>query len=202
MRIARKKGIVVLLAAMAMLSAASLALACTGQTRILSVTPQAGSPGTAVTVKGEAIVPGTLVEIRWNGLNGTQMASATAGPAGTFSTVVNVPEATPGIYYLVVNAGETAVARNVFEVTTPASAATGGLSASSNSVRSVSSDLWNGLAASRGAVEAGATPGTPNRAQSAGTLIGIALAGAGAIALSGALLAISRRRREIGGEVR
>jgi len=200
MKITRNKGIVAMLAAMAVLSAASLALACTGQTRILSITPQAGPPGTAVTLKGEAIVPGTPVEVRWNGLNGPGLANATAGPGGTFSAVVNVPEAAPGVYYLVVSAGETAVARNAFEVTASASVPGGPVSTANVPGRSVSSGLWNGLSANRGAVDAGTVAGTPSRTQSPGALIGIALAGAGAVAMSGVALTVSRRRRETGGE--
>jgi len=195
MKITRNKGIGTMLAAMVMLSAASLALACTGQTRILSITPQAGSPATAITVKGEAIVPGTPVEIRWNGLNGAELANATAGPGGTFSAAVNVPEAAPGVYYLVVSAGETAVARNAFEVTESASASNGRASAANVPGRSVSSDLWNGLSANRGAVDAGTVAGT-SRTRGPGALIGIALAGAGAVAMSGVVLTVSRRRRE------
>lgn len=92
---------------------------CTVQAGIDPLLVQSGRPGTKLAVTGEAIAPGP-VELRWNGIRGPVVATAIAGGGShstEFAAEVTVPEAAPGVYYLVLASGDAGVGRAAFEVT-------------------------------------------------------------------------------------
>lgn len=81
------------------LGGASLASACVPQPNLVVLQPRSsGPPGTEVTVEGVGLDPGPA-EVRWNGAGGPLLGEAT-GPS--FSVPVKIPEASPGLYIVVV----------------------------------------------------------------------------------------------------
>lgn len=154
---------------------ASVAWACTPQSTIYPLTPGAAPPREKVTVAGELLQPGPA-EIRWNGLDGPKIATVERTTADqTFSVEATLPDAAPGVYYLLLVSGEKGVARAAVEVTDPATG-----------VRVAAPNAFNtGLDA------------TPSSAQSSrGMLLaGVGLLGVGLVALSGLALVAPRRKK-------
>ena len=164
--------------------------ACTAQPRIFSLGPQVGPVGMEIKLEGQTArnVP---VEIRWNSNQGAAIGEGLSDFNGNFSVPARIPDAEPGMYFLVVTAGEAGVVRTAFQVTSEGvSDAVEELPAAAGS-----SDLWRGFSGSAGSVEAegGAV------ATSAGSAVGAALGGAffalGAAALVGLGFLSLRRRR-------
>lgn len=93
---------------------------------VVTLEPRAsGPPGTEVVVNGVDF--NGAVEVRWNSLDGPQLAGAT-GP--NFSTKAKIPDAPAGLYTLVVlsrapDASVTVKAAASFEVVLPAGARSG-----------------------------------------------------------------------------
>lgn len=90
--------------AAAALLATSAAWACTFNVAVNPLSVLAGPPGTEVTVTG--LSPTTEpVQIRWNGLSGPVLATVVPRDLGerpmTFSASVKIPDALPGVHYLV-----------------------------------------------------------------------------------------------------
>ena len=90
--------------AAAALLATSAAWACSSNVAVNPLSVLAGPPGTEVTVTG--LSPTTEpVEIRWNGLSGPVLATVVPRDLGerpmTFSASVKIPDALPGVHYLV-----------------------------------------------------------------------------------------------------
>ncbi len=81
------------------LGGASVASACVPQPNLVVVQPRSsGPPGTEVTVEAVGLDAGPA-EVRWNSAGGPLLAEA-RGPS--FSVPVRVPDASPGLYAVVV----------------------------------------------------------------------------------------------------
>lgn len=182
-------------ALLAVLSCASIAFACTGQTRILSITPQAAASGAHITVKGNGIATGTPVQVRWNSVTGAALASATTDEAGAFSVTVTVPQADPGIYYLVIGSGSEGVGRSAFEVTAPSTERqSNAASADAAGKAGPNVDLWQGFASKAPEPAGGVSLAEPTSAGRNGmTGVGALLASLGGAVL--ALIGISSLHR-------
>ncbi|MGH9283080.1 MAG: hypothetical protein ACRD0S_09085, partial [Acidimicrobiales bacterium] len=155
----------------------SAAWACTGQPLLHLATDQVGEVGSQakVEVLANQAVAGP-VTLRWNALDGPVLATADTA-AGTPATLVaTIPEAAPGVYYLVLDTSA-GVARTAFEVTGSAGSA------------SPAAGDWDARAAGReGALSS--------------FRAGVALLVAGLVALSVLTLAsLGRRRAPAAGRV-
>jgi hypothetical protein len=116
----RRAGYAVVVMALLVLGWASMALACTVQPQVrYSLLPESATPGSTVMVEGKNVATQSPVEIRWNGVGGKVLASATP-LNGAFSVPVQVPEAEPGIYSLMLVTEKAGVGRTAFEVIAPA----------------------------------------------------------------------------------
>lgn len=108
------------------LGLASLAWACTVQARVGAINPEAGPPGTRVTISVEDFNPGP-VDIRWNGTDGLVLGTAN-GPS--MSMTVTIPDDAPGFYSVVAVQGSgsdvVGKASASFEVTMASFAERGG----------------------------------------------------------------------------
>ncbi|HVE47438.1 MAG TPA: hypothetical protein VNA57_11930 [Acidimicrobiales bacterium] len=130
MRVKKRSIGVVLGVVAAALGFAGVAWACTAQVGIAPLAVQAAAPQTRLVLSGDSATPG-IVEIRWNGVRGPILATAMAdgGQFGSgFSTEITVPAVDPGVYYLVLVAGDQGLGRAAIEVTPPTA---GNLAASS-----------------------------------------------------------------------
>lgn len=95
---------------------AGAAFACTPQSQVLA--PAEAAPGATVQVEGRAVTGGP-VEIRWNGVKGTVLATAVP-VEGALSVPVQIPTATPpGVYALTLVAPNGQVGRTALEVAAP-----------------------------------------------------------------------------------
>lgn len=172
--------------------ATSVAWACTAQVGIAPVTPLGGPPGTKVAVKGTSTLPGP-VEIRWNGVKGSLLATALADQGehrSDFSAEVTVPPAPPGVYsLLVVPAGSTAgVGRAAFRVLP----STQGAAAAPEGPATNGPASWSAFGEGTG-VSPSPVDSTP------AFVAGIALLGAGLVAMvAGFGVASMRRRSRVG----
>lgn len=173
----RKAGFGVIGMTMLVLSWASVAFACSVLPQVsYSLLPESASPGSKVVVEGSNVRTQSPVEIRWNGVGGKVLASVTPTD-GAFSVPVEIPEATPGIYSLMLVTDNAGVGRTAFEVIGSAADA----SASGPIVQ-----LW---------------PTTEGVAPTSGTAAGPSLAGVGLLAIglvglfAGTTVAVARRRR-------
>lgn len=168
------------------LGVAGYAWACTPQARIVALSPTAAPVHSALTVRGEALVPMAPVEVRWDGVEGAVIGSGTADASGGFSSVVNVPEAKPGVHVIVavVRAPRSVyAARTTFEVTASAGDA---VTTAADSARNPSRFDASERAAASEAESAVRTP----------LVVGAALlAVGGAALLSGFAVATQWRRR-------
>jgi len=103
----------------AVVAATSVAWACTAWTGMYPLSQPAGPRGTEVTVRGTSPVAGP-VEVRWDGLKGKVLGVAEAAPreqGGVFSTKVTIPDASPGVHYVVVvSSGEGGWSRAAFKI--------------------------------------------------------------------------------------
>lgn len=91
----------------------SLAFACSPQYTI-SMRPSSAPAGTSVSLSGVGFKDG-LVEIRWQTGSGAVLATVTA--ARSFTTSVTIPDAPPGVHYVVAQTADGAFASTAFEVT-------------------------------------------------------------------------------------
>lgn len=114
----------IVMAVAAFLAVASAAWACTSQPRIFALSSQEAPPGSEVRVTGQTVAPQGEVEVRWNDVEGPVLARTAADGTGSFSAVVRIPEARPGVYTILAVAGGEGVARSALEVTQPAAART------------------------------------------------------------------------------
>lgn len=105
----------------AVLVAVGTAWACTPQPRSFAVNPDLAAPGQAAEVVGQGMPARSLVEVRWNDLQGAIIGSAFANDKGDFKASVTVPETRPGMYAVVFTAdtGGVAAGRLAFAVGTP-----------------------------------------------------------------------------------
>lgn len=157
---------------------AGAALACTPKPRVFSSLPEAAPPGAAVVVRGENVPSQHPVEIRWNGVRGDLLATATADGHGAFAVPVTVPQAAPGIYTMVFLAGDAGIARMSFEVT---SSTTVPVATPRNA-----NTLWS----------LDTSPASPADDSHLGLQVGMVLLSVGTVALfTGFAVATVRRRR-------
>ncbi|MGI8425859.1 MAG: hypothetical protein ACR2M4_04525 [Actinomycetota bacterium] len=169
------------LGAALLLLTASAVWACTAQPRIFSLGPQVGPVGLEIILEGQTAASAP-VEVRWNSLEGAKIGEGVADFNGNFAAATRIPEASPGVYFLVVRAGDAGVVRTPFEVTgekAPSRAATDGSAASA---AASSSDLWTGFSTTRGAAQSNvqaAQPGDASGIQAAlgGTLLAVGVSG-------------------------
>lgn len=123
---ARRGPFVLALGMAAVLAAASAAAACTPMLAMYPLSSPAGDPGKEVTVKGTS--PSTdPVEVRWDGIRGPMLGTASVDEeTGAFSIDVEIPEAAPGLHYVVAVGGaskggdSTGWSRAPFKVAGPA----------------------------------------------------------------------------------
>lgn len=107
------------LAAAFLLALAGAAWACTPRPENFALDTMAAAGGEQVTASGS--VPSTQpVALRWNGITGPVLATATPTTDGTFSTTFEVPEnAESGVAYVIADVRDdsTGVARAALEIT-------------------------------------------------------------------------------------
>jgi len=133
-----------------------------------------------VTVRGQAVAAQGPIEIRWNALNGQQLALADADAGGNFAANVSVPAARPGVYSIMVVAGKAGVTRSVFEVTPSAGAVA--MPATGNA------SLWAPATHSAGSLSSGGS--------GLGVALGSAFLAVGLVGgFAGVTVATVRRRR-------
>lgn len=184
----RRVSVVSFVTAMLGVALLSTAWACTGQPQVFSVSPLAATAGSEVTMRGDAVAPGTAVELRWNAVAGPKLAETTADEAGQFAMSFAVPaDAEPGVYSLMAIAGEgdadAGVGRTAFEVAAdPQAGDEGQASAPSGFAADQPTSLHT-------ADQTGMTPALA---------AGVALLSVGAIALFGGFaVATAQRRRAL-----
>lgn len=114
--IRNKLGVAAFMAVATAMVVASAAWACTSQARSFALDGITGPRGSEVTATGEAVLQDTApMTIRWNSVSGPVLAEVTS--SYEFSVPLTIPDAEPGVYYLVAVSGDTAMARAAFEVT-------------------------------------------------------------------------------------
>ena len=106
-----------------MLVFATIVFACTYIPHLYAISPRVGVPGTDMTLQGNAATTTHPVTLRWNGVNGPVLGTATPDGQGNFQTTVKVPDVAPGTYFVVADSGGRDVARAAFEVTGAGNAA-------------------------------------------------------------------------------
>lgn len=170
-----------------------LAWACTPTSSIVLL-PETGPTASKITVSGQ-VAPdagsAAPVEIRWNSVSGLLLGTVTADATRNFSAEVTVPDVAPGVYYVLAISGKAEAGRASYEVaTSSASVSTAQRAAPS---KSVSADLWTGLAKQDGAISA-AVPSNDSRSEAPeGTAAaGFALLAIGFVGLAGHLLLRAR----------
>jgi hypothetical protein len=175
-----------------LLLTANAVWACTAQPRIFSLGPQVGPVGLEITLEGQA-VPGAPVEVRWNSLQGVKIGEGVADFSGNFAVPARIPQAEPGIYFILVKAANAGVFRDSFEVTAERAVASDNRPAD----RAASSaDLWSAFSTDSPAVESRGAQ-TADADSGSQAILGAALLAAGAAALAFGLVA-DRRRRHAG----
>lgn len=171
--------------AAAVVGIGGLSWACTVQARIVAVTPESGAERSTLTVRGEGLGSSadgtpTPVEIRWNGIRGAVLATATVDNAGRFSTVAEVPPAAPGVYSLVAVAKGVGIGRIAFEVTGSSASGAPALAASG----ATQDRLW-----------ATSPAGSAGNGPPIGVAVGAALFGLGIVGLFSGFTVVALRRR-------
>lgn len=191
-----------------LLGTASVVWACTAQPRIFSLGPQVGPVGLQIMLEGQAAgapvgvaqgASGVPVEVRWNSLDGPKIGEGVTDFSGNFAVSARIPGAEPGIYFLIVKAGDAGVVRSPFEVTSESALRAPGAGGSTDPAAS-SADLWSAFSESGpGSEPIGAMP---NAAQGPGiqALAGVTLLAAGSAALAAGLVVSRRRSRTAGRE--
>lgn len=81
------------------------AWACTPQPRSFAIAPAAAGAGSIATVVGQGVPAGSPVHVRWDGLKGEIIGSATADERGQFHASVTIPPARPGVHAVIFSAG-------------------------------------------------------------------------------------------------
>lgn len=199
---AKKFGAATLVGALGLLAIATYAWACSAQSRLFGISPLAGPPRTSVTMRGEAVAPGTMVEIRWNSPNGEKLGGTQAGADGRFAVVVQIPEAAPDVYYLLAVPADkgTSLARNAFEVTETTGIAGSNLPTEGQGHgRNVTSDLWAALSAqSSGTTDPGVVSAPSDEGRPSGMATGLGLMAVGIVALGFTAAAGVLRKRRAG----
>lgn len=154
---------------------AGVAFACTAAPpEVYSILPESAAPGSTVVVQGRSVRSDAPVDIRWNGVGGQRLATATPA-SGAFSVPVQIPAVSPGVYSLTAVTADGRVGRTAFEVTSvPGSAP------------AAPAPLWPSVAERSATTSPG---GGVNQA-------GVALLALGLVGLfAGSTVAVSRRRR-------
>ena len=103
MNLKRKGVIVSAVAAAATVMMGAIGFACTNLATLNLSAPQ-GKPGDVVTVTGSSFstkAPVAEVVLRWNGVDGAELARVQPDKAGNISATFTVPESQPGYYVLV-----------------------------------------------------------------------------------------------------
>ncbi len=162
-----------------MLALASFAWACTDFTKIDSLTPATDPTAATAAVRGSGAAAGSLVVLRWNALNGPVIARAEADASGAFTAQATIPEAPAGLYTVIADDGHNPVARAAYEVA-PAPAGA----------------LLTSTGAADPAVKAKTSPGFATPSSSPLPTAGIAVFGAGLLALASAFTVLTARRRK------
>ena len=160
------------------LCVASTAWACSALPSVVRIDPTSARSGTTVQLAGSSVPAEGAVEIRWNGVTGPLLSTAVADRLGNFTTAVELPDATPGVYSLIaVTEGNGGVARVAVEVlpsvTEPATTPAG--------------STW---------ASAEGTAPLPEQRGDVGMLVGVGVLSVGLIALFSAatVAAVGRRR--------
>ncbi|MGH2772625.1 MAG: hypothetical protein ACRDIU_05755, partial [Actinomycetota bacterium] len=153
--------------AVAFVGVSAYAWACTGQSYITPLVRnrpaternttqvQAVALG-KVGVEGRSTASGP-VSVRWNTANGPILATVTVNGDQMFSASVTVPQASPGVYYLILTSGTSRLAGTAIQIVEPGSAAK----------TAVSDGLWSGFSSDGPAadtVEAAAPKASPTAA--------------------------------------
>lgn len=172
----RKAGYGVIGVTVLVLGWASVAFACSVLPQVsYSLLPESATPGSTVVVEGENVRTQTPVEIRWNGVGGKVLASVTP-ENGAFAVRVQIPDAAPGIYSLMLVTDNAGVGRTAFEVVGSAADASGS---------KATAEVWP---STEGAVPSGTAAGP--------SLAGVGLLAIGLVGLfAGTTVAVARRRR-------
>ena len=176
------------LGAMALSALGAVAWACTGQSQV-QIIPTVVPPHrrTAVTqVAGRPFSPGA-VTIRWNAVDGPQLATTQLAEGQELKVDFVVPEVPAGVYYVVVQGGSgDEIARAAIEVT----GSTGQPAAARGSA-----DLWQGFEMATGAeAEAGAGSAAEAGRNGPSVPAGYGLLAAGLV-LAGTFAVVAVRRR-------
>ncbi len=191
----KKKQVIVWMSVATVLVVAGAAWACTSQPRLLMVSPNRSPKAEAVRITGEGIVADQAAIIRWNTINGPKLAEVAPSHAGSFSTTITIPDASPGIYFILIETAN-GVGRAAFEVTAPGPEASDPASAAP--AEAVRTDLWQGFSSinevlQREPSQSSASSQQPG-ARSMGAGAFLAVAGLAGLAAFGA---IAVRRREL-----
>lgn len=177
---------------------ASFAWACTPQAEVAPLAVQSGAPGTRVPVTGLAAKPGPI-EVRWNSPKGPLVGTGVAAitPTGlNFATEVTIPEAEPGVYYLVVSTSDGGTARAAFEVLSPAASAPTA-AAPTPALAPGTEALWNGLGNGSPVPGPETSLGSP---AGSGMAIGVGLAAVGLVGMFAGFTTVAlRRQRRLAG---
>ncbi|MGI8425933.1 MAG: hypothetical protein ACR2FO_03380 [Actinomycetota bacterium] len=208
----RSKAVVATLA-LAILAGSAAAWACTPQYTIFPLSLQAGAPGSQVVVTGQADAK-RAVEVRWDSAEGPVLGSASAAGEDQefrYSVPVTIPEASPGVHYLMVLAKRDPgvhpwevdaqgrwVARAAFNVLTsaPSGQSTAG---SQGPITADYPDLWRGFQGgaqlgNSGITDAGRSAGGNGQAALGMAFLVLGFVGVSSVAGLG-LAGRSRRRR-------
>ena len=182
--------------AMTLMAMAGLAWACSPQSSMVII-PDTGPSARRATASGNLVNPlpvgaggsesaGTA-QIHWNAADGPLLAQVSPSQSGAFSAEVTLPQAAPGVYYLVLTSQSKDVARVAVQVTKPGSTV---------SAAGVSSGLWSGFSAANSTASLGvASPAAPTGSDPA-MLAGMGLTAFGVAASAmGLSVAALRKRR-------
>lgn len=202
----KRRGASIALGFLALSTIMSAAWACTGQPQVVALSLDRAPAGTEVTIIGQR-VPTQFVEIRWDSLHGPVIGKGEARN-GDFAIATLIPDAAPGIYYMVVSAlplgypegTPPSITRVSFEVTA-SPAASREASPRPGSERRHSPDLWSAFSAAHDGVSfspAATADGDASSARALGIGIGAFAFGAGALIISGATAVLTRRRQGLG----
>lgn len=189
----RKAGMAALAMATGLVSVAGLAWACTPQAEVAPLVMQSGPPGSRVPLTGLAAKPGPI-QVRWNSPRGPLLGTGVAAmtPAGiNFATEVTIPEAGPGVYYLVVSTSDGGTARAAFEVLSPAAAAPTA-AAPTPALAPGTEALWNGLSSGSPVPGPETSLGSPG---GSGTAVGVGLAAVGLVGMFAGFTTVALRRQ-------
>ena len=180
MRLAKMR-IPVALAVAAVLALAAAAWACTPQSTMTLLIDRA--PGrTRDAATGQVPVARTPLEVRWNSNTGPVLGSGVSSSEGAYSIDFTVPDAAPGVNYVILTSGGDRLSAVPFQVT-----AAGELTPVAGG-----SDLWSGFSQSRAQLSEAQSPAETT--EDGKLPAGIALLAVGAVAGGASAAVIARRR--------